>query len=267
MRDFTKELETAVKVAQEAGQLVRDISEGDNNIKVEEKDVNDFVTNADKASEELIIKRLSDAFPEYDILAEESGLSETGDNHKWIIDPIDGTTNFTKGIPVYAVSIGLEVKGEIVAGAVYNIPMDEMFSAIIGEGSYLNGKKISVSETTNLDHLVIGTGFPFKRGSRFDDYMRLIEQIARKTSGIRRPGSAAIDLCWMACGRYDAFFEFGLHPWDIAAGSLIVKESGGFVKDTKGGDDFIYGRTILCANSDKVYEFMLENILKYYYGE
>ncbi len=267
MEEYTKELETAVKVAKEAGQLVLGLSQGDNNIKVEEKDVNDFVTNADKASEELIIKRLTNTFPDYDILAEESGLSETGNRHKWIIDPIDGTTNFTKGIPVFAVSIGLEVNGEIVAGAVYNIPMDEMFSSIKGEGAYLNGKKISVSETTNIDHLVIGTGFPFKRGSHFDEYMLLIKQIAKKTSGIRRPGSASIDLCWMACGRYDAFFEFGLHPWDISAGSLIVKEAGGTVKDTKGGNDFLYGRTILCANSNVVFDFMLEHILKYYYNE
>jgi myo-inositol-1(or 4)-monophosphatase len=267
MKDYIKETETAISIARKAGKLIKEMSEGDSKIKVENKAVNDFVTNVDKASEGLIIKELKEAFPDYDILAEESGSDESGSQHKWIIDPLDGTTNFTKGIPVYSVSIGLELNGDIVAGAVYSVSMDEMFSACKGEGAYLNDKRIHVSEETNTDHLVIGTGFPFKRGSRFMEYMNLIEQIARRTSGIRRPGSAAIDLCWFACGRYDAFFEFGLHPWDIAAGSLIAKEAGGIVKNSKGGDGFLYDRTILCANSKKVYDFMLGNILEYYYGE
>lgn len=263
-KKYNKELEVAVNTAKKAGELIKEMSNKD--IVVENKSIFDYVTNVDNKAEELIINELKKEFPEYDVLAEESGGIVEGGKLKWIVDPIDGTTNFMKNIPAYSVSIGLEAEGEIVVGVVYNIPMNEMFTAAKDGGAYLNDKKIIVSATDDIKKLVLGTGFPFKKNADYKSYLRLFEKFAQVTAGIRRPGSASIDLCWMACGRYDAFFEFGLSPWDVAAGVLIVKEAGGLVFDTKGQNDYLYGNTIITANNKKVSDFMLDYTNKYYYG-
>jgi myo-inositol-1(or 4)-monophosphatase len=265
MNEYRIDLELAVRTAEKAGNLITQMSYDFTNVIIDDKDTHDFVTNVDKASEELIINELKKYRPYYDIIAEESGADVKGNRPRWIIDPLDGTTNFTKQIPIYAVSIGLEVEGEIVAGVVNNVYMDEMFTAVKGEGAYLNKRRIKVSNTKNIDHTIIGTGFPFRKGSDYKNYISLFEELAKTTAGIRRPGSAAVDLCWFACGRYDAFFEFGLHPWDVAAGTLIASESGAIVTDTKGGDDFIYGGSVLCANNKTVYDFMMNKLKNYYY--
>lgn len=266
MNDYRIDLELAVRTAEKAGNLITQMSYDFDEITIDNKSTHDFVTNVDKASEKLIIDELKKYRSHYDIIAEESGADIRGDDRpRWIIDPLDGTTNFTKQIPIYAVSIGLELEGEIIAGVVNNVYMDEMFTAVKGEGAYLNKKRIKVSKTKNTAHTIIGTGFPFREGSDFKSYMALFEELAKNTAGIRRPGSAAVDLCWFACGRYDAFFEFGLHPWDVSAGSLIAKEAGAIVTDTKGGNDFIYGGTILCANNSTVHDFMMDAIKNVYY--
>lgn len=261
--DYIKKIELAKKIAEKGGKLINKLSSED--IEVRSKGTHDFVTNVDTSVEDLIIKELKAEFPNHGILAEESGIGESDSEYKWIIDPIDGTTNFTRGIPIYAISIGLEHKGETVGGVVYNVAIDEMFTAVKGEGAYLNGKRIHVSEQSKIEDTLIGTGFPFKRGVGYDQYMGLFKQIAIKTAGIRRPGSASIDLCWVACGRYDAFFEFGLNPWDVGAGVVIIKEAGGVVTDTKGGNDYVYGKSIIGANNKIIHSFLLEQITEYYY--
>lgn len=267
MYKYKKELNVAVNTVKKAGELIIEMSKEKKDIIVSNKAVNDFVTNVDKASEDLIKEELSSAFPDYDILAEETGGMVKGSKPKWIIDPIDGTLNFMRGIPIFAISLGLEIDNEIVVGIVFNVPMNEMFIAIKEKGAYLNGEKINVSKTSVIDRIVVGTGFPFRKEADFDSYMSLFQELAQHTSGLRRPGSASIDLCWMACARYDAFFEFGLHPWDVSAGALIIKEAGGIVTDAKGGDNFIYGGNILAANNQIVYDFMLNYIKKYYYKD
>ncbi len=263
MEKYVKEIQLAKKIALRAKDLIEDLSKKE--IQIKNKDVHDFVTNVDTSVEKLIVAELKEEFPDYQILAEESGKEDSKSSYKWIIDPIDGTTNFTKEIPIYAVSIGLEHNGKPVGGVVYNTAIDEMFTAIKGEGAYLNNKRIHVSKQTKIDNILVGTGFPFKKSDNYEKYIDLFRQIAIETAGIRRPGAASLDLCWLACGRYDAFFEFGLNPWDIAAGSVIVSESGGIISDAKGGNDFIYGKSVIGANSKEVYDFMIDTIENYYY--
>jgi myo-inositol-1(or 4)-monophosphatase len=258
--EYKRILNVTIEISNKAANLIRGMSKNANNIIISNKDVNDFVTNVDKASEELYISELKKYFPDFDILAEETGGKSKSSNPKWIIDPIDGTTNFTKGIPIYGISIGLEVDSEIVLGVVNHISMNEVFTAVKGGGSHLNGGAIRVSLTDDIDRILIGTGFPFRRGSDFSSYIRVFEALAKTTAGIRRPGSASIDLCWTACGRYDAFFEFGLNPWDVSAGSLIVKEAGGIITESKGEMTLYMVELCLLLIRKRSIDFIFEKI-------
>jgi myo-inositol-1(or 4)-monophosphatase len=209
----------------------------------------DLVTNADKESEEFIIKQIMSKYPEHQILCEESNLvNERYEDFRWIVDPLDGTTNFSHDYPLFCISVALEYKGEVVLGVVYDPLHRELFCAVRGEGANLNGKVIRVSKISSLDKSLVATGFGYdiryNPGKSIDYFARML----LKTQAMRRDGSAALDLCYVACGRFDAFYELRLFPWDVAAGTLIVKEAGGRVSDYKGGACTIYQREILASN-------------------
>jgi myo-inositol-1(or 4)-monophosphatase len=224
-------LETASSIAREAGGLLSVFFE--RRVSFEHKSEHDLVTAADRASEALIVERLRSHYPAHSIVAEEGGGHESPSEYRWFVDPLDGTTNFAHGFPMFNVSIGLERKGEMVAGAVYHPIHDEMFTAELGGGAYLNGKRIHVSQTAALADSLVATGFPNRwRENNFN--VHFFHQMAMMTHGVRRPGAAALDLAYVAAGRLDAFWEFGLHSWDMAAGILLVTEAGGTVSDMDG---------------------------------
>ena len=224
-------LETASAIAREAGALINDFAR--QRIGFELKGDHDLVTAADKAAEKLIVAALKNAFPDHSIVAEEGGGQQTGSDYTWYVDPLDGTTNFAHGFPVYNVSIGLEKGSELIAGVVFDPTRDELFSAERGGGAHLNGERISVSNCATLEESLVATGFPSRR-RHANVNVHFYYQLAMLTHGVRRAGAAAIDLCYVACGRLDAFWEFGLNPWDMAAGLIILEEAGGKSTDMHG---------------------------------
>ncbi|HTT99987.1 MAG TPA: inositol monophosphatase family protein [Rhizomicrobium sp.] len=243
-------LNVMIAAARKAGKpLIRDLGELEN-LQVSMKGPADFVTNADKRTEKILIDELTRVRPGYGFLAEESGTIEGKDKtHRFIIDPIDGTTNFLHGIPHFAISIALEREGQIVSALVYNPATDDMFVAEKGHGAYLNNKRLRVAARKTLAHALIGTGFPF-HGHAEDRHTRMQAELATMmpaTSGLRRMGAASLDIAYVAAGRFDAFWERGLAPWDVAAGILLVKESQGVVSDLSGGQNMLDG-DILAAN-------------------
>ena len=243
-------LNTAIKAARNAGALINRASLDLDLLKVNTKSPNDFVTEVDHKAEALIIETLLGAYPDHGILAEESGREHGAKNSDfvWIIDPLDGTTNFIHGFPVYAVSIALEYRGKVEQAVVYDPTRNDLFYASKGRGAYLNDKRLRVSKRTRLADCLIGTGFPFRKGDNFKRYMQMFEVVMQSCAGLRRPGSAALDLCYMAAGFTDGFFETGLSPWDIAAGALMVTEAGGLVGNFTGEADYLYQREILAGN-------------------
>jgi len=251
-------LNTAVKAARKAGSIINRASLDLDLIKVAAKGRSDFVTEVDRAAEAAIIEVLKNAYPSHEILAEESGASkpEGGNEYTWIIDPLDGTTNFIHGFPQYAVSIGLQHNGQITQGVVYDPTRNELFTATRGRGAYLNDRRIRVSRRVKLQEALIGTGFPFRKLEHLDEYVRMFKRITEATAGIRRPGAAALDLAYVACGRLDGFWEFGLSPWDVAAGSLLIIEAGGLLSDFDGEPNYLTGGHIVCG-APKVFEQLL----------
>ncbi|NOX86429.1 MAG: inositol monophosphatase [Chlorobi bacterium] len=229
------------------------------------KGLHDLVTYVDKESEKRIIDELSKILPEAGFIAEEEQQLERAERFNWIVDPLDGTTNFVHGIPLYSVSIALSDKDEIISGVIYEANRDECFTAWKNGGSYLNGKKIQVSSIETLNNSLLATGFPYYDYSLMSPYLGLFEDLMKTTQGIRRLGSAAVDLAYVACGRFEAFYEYGLHPWDVAAGTLIVDEAGGKVSDFKGGNDFVFGRQIVASNLLVHDEFLSK--LNSFFGE
>ncbi len=210
--------------------------------------INDLVTEADHASEKAIMGEIQKAYPDHFILSEETGEVKTTSNFKWIIDPIDGTINFANGIPICCVSIGLEKDGEIIMGSVYNPFMNELFVAEKGMGATLNDKKLAVSNKDNVGNSCLVTGFPYTYLDSENGPLQVFEKLIRKAIPVRRLGSAAIDLCWVAAGRFDGYFEHHLQTWDSAAGFLMVKEAGGKVTDYSGKDFSVYQKQILATN-------------------
>ncbi len=234
-------------------------------IKVEKKTPTDFVTAVDRAVEHVLIEEIKGRFPDHKFLAEESGISGNPDAEvEWIIDPLDGTTNFVRGIPQFAISIGCKVNGRLEHGLILDPIRDDEFSASRGQGARLNGKRIRVSNTKSLEGALLSTGIPFGGATlpHVDEYLKCTGDLLHKnTSGIRRMGAASLDLAYLAAGRFDGFYEINLKPWDIAAGILIVREAGGLVSDLAGGDDFYDSGNILCANP-KVFREMLPIVRK-----
>jgi len=247
-------LNTAIKAARTAGAIINRASLDLERVQVNSKAPNDFVTEVDHAAEAAIIDTLLTAYPGHGILAEESGTARGArdSEYVWIIDPLDGTTNFIHGLPTYAVSIGLAFRNQIQQAVVYDPARNDLFFASKGRGAFLNDKRLRVSKRTRMADALIGTGFPFRKGDDLAHYLRILETVMKSCAGVRRPGAAALDLCYVAAGWYDAFFETGLSPWDVAAGSLIVTEAGGLVGNFTGEAEFLHQREVV-AGSPKIY--------------
>jgi len=244
-KNATEFVPAMAAVAREAGALLMDFFR--RRVKIEYKGEADLVTEADRTSEALIRKRLHEQWPTHDVLGEEDGLVDTGSEYRWYVDPLDGTTNFAHGFPVFCVSLALEHKGQRIAAVVYDPTRDELFSAEKGSGAYLNGEPIHVSTTKNLAESLLATGFPsHKRHANPNIYF--YHQITLRTHGVRRAGSAALDLCCVGCGRFDGFWEFNLNPWDTAAGVLIIEEAGGRVTRFDGSPFRLDSRQTVASN-------------------
>ena len=252
-------LTIAVKAARRAGNLIHRAADNLDHLTVTKKSHADYVSEVDRAAEQAIIKTLLDAYPDHAILAEESGAQGYSD-YVWIIDPLDGTTNFLHGYQQYAVSIALQHKGVLTQAVIYDPTKNDLFTASRGRGAYLNDRRLRVSKRKELEDCLIGTGFPYTRFAHIDAYLAILRDMMEKTAGLRRPGSAALDLAYTAAGRYDGFFETGLKPWDIAAGCLLITEAGGLVGDFQGNDGFLQSGN-LCAGNPKVFAQML-NVIK-----
>jgi myo-inositol-1(or 4)-monophosphatase len=247
------QLNIAVAAARAAARVINRGSLDLDTIKVATKQRNDFVTEVDQAAEDVILENLRSAYPDHYYLAEESGFSDGKGNpgnadYVWVIDPLDGTTNFIHGMPHYAISIALMQRGMITQAVVYDPNRDELFTATKGAGAYLNNRRIRVSKRIKVEESLVGTGFPFRQIESVDRYMDLLKRVTMKAAGVRRPGAAALDLAYVAAGRYDSFFELGLAPWDVAAGSLLVTEAGGLMGDFEGESNYLFGNETLAAN-------------------
>lgn len=238
-----------IVLAKEVGQFMKD-----ENAKIRTGDVeakehfNSLVTYVDKTVEQKVIARLAELLPESGFIAEEGTTDKIGEKYNWIIDPLDGTTNFIHGLPTYCVSIALQENDEIVMGVIYEPNIKECFYAWKGSKAYMNGKEISVSKAARMEDSLLATGFPYWDFNRMDAYLRILKDFTARTRGIRRIGSAAVDLAYVACGRFEAFYEYSLKPWDIAAGAFIIEQAGGVVTDFKGVRDLLSGKEILAAN-------------------
>lgn len=251
-------LNIAVRAARNAGNLIVRYLDRIDQLTVSNKERNDFVTEVDRGAEQEIIQVIRKAYPSHAILAEESGAHE-GDDFQWIIDPLDGTTNFLHGFPQFAVSIALRHRGRLDQAVVYDPLRQELFTASRGSGALLNDRRIRVTKQHTLTGALLGTGFPFKDQRHLDAYLQMFRALLRDSAGIRRPGSAALDLAYVAAGRLDGFWEIGLNIWDMAAGVLLVQEAGGLVSDFAGGHDFL-GTGNIVAATPKLLPAMLKEI-------
>ena len=246
--DLSKVLEGVIALSREAGAFIRKERESFSMADIEHKGFNDLVSYVDKESEQMIVAGLRKLLPAAGFITEEGTASNRGDQYNWIIDPLDGTTNFMHGLPVFATSIALMRDEDIVLGVVYEINRDECFSAREGQPAHCNERQIHVSETPALSESLMATGFPYYNFDKMPTYLDIINELMRSTHGLRRMGSAAVDLVYTACGRFEGFFEYNLNPWDVAAGSFIVQQAGGTVTDFSGGKNFVFGREILAGN-------------------
>jgi myo-inositol-1(or 4)-monophosphatase len=248
-------LNTAVKAARKAGSIINRASLDVDLVKVTAKGRSDFVTEVDRAAEQAIVDILLKAYPDHAILAEESGASGESE-YTWIIDPLDGTTNFIHGFPQYAVSIALRHREHVTQAVVYDPTRNELFTATRGRGAFMNERRLRVSRRIKLSECLIGTGFPFRSFEHLDEYVRMFRSVTEHTAGIRRPGAAALDLAYVAAGRLDGFWEIGLSPWDMAAGSLLILEAGGLVSDFNGEPAYLEEGRIVCG-SPKIFPQLL----------
>jgi myo-inositol-1(or 4)-monophosphatase len=250
-------LNIAVRAARRAGSVINRAALEGGGFEVRAKQRNDFVTKVDHAAEEAIIEIVRKAYPDHAVLAEESGMTAGQAEYQWIIDPLDGTTNFIHGFPQYCVSIAIRHREALAHGVIYDPVKNELFTASKGRGAYLNDRRIRVSKCLRLSDALVGTGFPFKEVSRIDLYTNQLKKMMQTAAGVRRAGAAALDLAYVACGRLDAFWEMGLSAWDMAAGALMIQESGGLVGDLQGEDGYLESGEIACA-TPKVFPTLLE---------
>jgi myo-inositol-1(or 4)-monophosphatase len=250
-------LNIAVRAARRAGSIINRAALDGSPLEIQAKRLNDFVTKVDRAAEEAIIEIVRKAYPDHAVLAEESGASEGGAEYQWIIDPLDGTTNFIHGFPQYCVSIAVRHRDALAHGVIYDPVKNELFTASKGRGAFLNDRRIRVSKCLRLADALVGTGFPFREIDRINIYVQQMRNLMAKSAGMRRAGAAALDLAYVACGRLDAFWELGLSPWDMAAGALMIQEAGGLVGDLHGEDRFMESGEIACA-TPKIFPTLLE---------
>ncbi len=240
-------LNTAVKAARKGGETAMRHLQHVHQLKVHTKQPRDFVTKVDLEAEAAIIESIRERYPDHAFLAEESGQQGDGE-YVWVIDPLDGTTNFIHGFPVFAVSIALRIKGRLTVAVIYDPNRQEIFTAIRGQGAQVDGHRIRVSNRRDLRDTLIGTGFPYRSKEIIQTYTKMLASVLENTAGIRRPGAAALDLAYVAAGRLDGFWEFGLQEWDIAAGSLIVREAGGLISELQGDGDYFRSGNIVVGN-------------------
>jgi myo-inositol-1(or 4)-monophosphatase len=257
-------INVAVKAARAAGAIINRAALDVESVRISQKQVNDFVTEVDQAAEVAIIETLLAAYPGHGIWAEESGRTHGAQDsdYVWIIDPLDGTTNFIHGLPVYCVSIALAVKGKVEQAVIYDPTRNDLFTATRGRGAFLNDRRLRVSKRVRLQECLISTGFPFRQGDDFNTYLRMMGDVMQRTAGLRRPGAAALDLAYVAAGFTDGFFETGLQPWDVAAGSLLVTEAGGLVGNFTGEADFLEQKECL-AGTPRIYGQLVALLGKY----
>ena len=257
-------INVAIKAARAAGAIINRAALDVEAVRISQKQVNDFVTEVDHASEAVIIETLLTAYPGHGIHAEESGREHGARDSEfvWIIDPLDGTTNFIHGFPVYCVSIALAVKGKIEQAVIYDPSRNDLFTATRGRGAYMNDRRLRVSKRIRMNECLISTGFPFRHDDNFGNYLAMMGEVMQRAAGLRRPGAAALDLAYVAAGFTDAFFETGLQPWDVAAGSLLVTEAGGLVGNFTGEADFLEQKECLAGNP-KVYGQLVAILGKY----
>ena len=257
-------INVAVKAARTAGNLINRAALDVESVRVSQKQVNDFVTEVDQAAEQAIIETLLAAYPGHGIWAEESGRTHGAQDsdYVWIIDPLDGTTNFIHGLPVYCVSIALAVKGKVEQAVIYDPTRNDLFTATRGRGAFLNDRRIRVSKRVRLQECLISTGFPFRPTDDFNSYLRMMGDVMQRTAGLRRPGAAALDLAYVEAGFTDGFFETGLQPWDVAAGSLLVTEAGGLVGNFTGEADFLEQKECV-AGAPRIYGQLVGLLGKY----
>ena len=257
-------LNVAIKAARAAGAIINRAALDVEAVRISQKQINDYVTEVDHASEAAIIETLLTAYPGHGILAEESGNQHGAKDSEfvWIIDPLDGTTNFIHGFPVYCVSIALAVRGKIEQAVIFDPSRNDLFTSTKGRGAYLNERRIRVSKRTQLKECLVSTGFPFRPGDNFKNYLSMMGDVMQRTAGLRRPGAAALDLAYVAAGFTDGFFETGLSIWDVAAGSLLVTEAGGLVGNFTGEADFLEQRECL-AGSPRIYGQLVPILGKY----
>lgn len=258
-------LNVAIKAARLAGTIINRAALDVESVRVSVKQTNDFVTEVDQAAEAAIIDTLLTAYPDHAIWAEESGRQEGrhgGADHVWIIDPLDGTTNFIHGFPVYCVSIALMVGNKLEQAVIYDPTRNDLFCATRGRGAYLNDRRLRVAKRTTLRDCLMSTGFPFRPGDAFQTYLQMLGDVMPRVAGVRRPGSAALDLAYVAAGFTDGFFEMGLSPWDVAAGALLVTEAGGLIGNFTGESDFLEQKECLAANP-KIYGQLVSVTGKY----
>ena len=250
-------LNIAVRAARRAGSIINRASLDGAGLEVRSKRQNDFVTRVDHAAEEAVLDVVRKAYPDHAILAEESGAAAGSAEYEWVIDPLDGTTNFIHGFPQYCVSIAIRHRGALAHGVIYDPNRNELFTASKGRGAFLNDRRIRVSKCLRLGDALVGTGFPFREGARIDLYSNQLKSMMQKCAGVRRAGAAALDLAYVACGRLDAFWELGLSPWDMAAGALMIQEAGGLVGDLNGDAGYLESGEIACG-TPKIFPVLLE---------
>jgi len=258
-------LNIAIRAARRGGELIVRSLEQRKNLHVEQKSQNDFVSEVDKSSEKVIIEVLHKAYPDHAILAEESG-SHQGDDYEWIIDPLDGTTNFLHGNPQFCVSIALRYRGQLDQAVIYDPLRQELYTASRGQGAVLDGRRIRISKTVMMNQALLGTGFPFRLQHHLETYLDTFRALFPLVTDVRRAGSAALDLAYVAAGRLDGFWEIGLKPWDMAAGALLIREAGGLVGDFSGGNDYLETGNVI-AGSPKIFHEILQAIQPHLSGE
>ncbi|MDH5366628.1 MAG: inositol monophosphatase [Cyclobacteriaceae bacterium] len=255
-------LNQVVSLSKEVGEFIRQESLVFDTSKIQKKGFNDLVSYVDKEAEQQLVKGLKALLPKAGFIAEEGTSNHQEEEYNWIVDPLDGTTNFTHGLPVYAISIALMKKQEIVLGVVFEINRQECFYSLKGEKAFCNEQEIKISQISKLEDSLLATGFPYYNFDEMDKYLKILNQFMQTTHGLRRMGSAAVDLAYVACGRFEGFFEYNLNSWDVAAGAFIVQQAGGIVTDFSGGNNFVFGRQIVAASA--IHQQMINSIQKYW---